>query len=181
MRPPAPLAPGLLQADTIYIIAIFSSIFAEMYLNNGFVHHLVRDRGASEGMKPLLPTLKERQRYVLYETITVHPLGLDISDILLQRLAEILGVFGSGRCGVLSISYDQSTQSGILRCNHDAVLELKAALLMVTHVGKTPCIIRIRGVSGTLEGSKRFLPNVASAQKTTKETTKGLRVQRLKV
>ena len=132
-------------------------------------------------MKPLLPTLKERQRYVLYETITVHPLGLDISDILLQRLAELLGVFGSGRAGVLSVSYDSHTQSGILRCNHDAVLELKAAFIMVTHIGKTPCIIRIRGVSGTLQGAKRFLPSASSAQKTTKETTKGLRVQKIKV
>jgi RNase P/RNase MRP subunit POP5 len=123
-------------------------------------------------MKPLLPTHKERQRYIVYEVITAHT-NDDISDALLQRIAELLGVFGMADAGVLSVAYDTATKTGILRVNHDQVHRVSAALTMVTHLGRTPAIVRTRGVSGILAKSKRFLPE--SARRTTKETTKGLR------
>jgi ribonuclease P/MRP protein subunit POP5 len=124
-------------------------------------------------MKPLLPTLKERQRYIAYEVITTHPMQQDISDQLLQRLAQTLGVFGMADAGVLSISYEQQTQTGILRVNHNQVVRVRAALLLATHIGRTQVIIRTLGVSGMLNKVKRFLPSVA--RRTTKETTKGVR------
>lgn len=124
-------------------------------------------------MKPLLPTLKERQRYIAYEAITAHAIPNDISDALLHRLSEILGVFGMADAGILSISYEQSTQTGILRVNHDQVPRVKAALLMITHLGKQQVIIRTLGVSGMLNKVKRFLPD--AAKRTTKATTRGLR------
>lgn len=123
-------------------------------------------------MKPLLPTLKERQRYIVYEVISAHAMQ-DISDTLLQRLSELLGVFGMADAGILSVSYDMKTQTGILRCNHDQVHRVKAALLMVTHLGRTQVVIRTHGVSGILKKVKRFMPE--ESRKTTKETTKGLR------
>jgi hypothetical protein len=67
-------------------------------------------------MKPLLPTLKERQRYIVYEVISAHPMP-DISETLLHRLSELLGVFGMADAGILSVSYDIATQTGILRVN----------------------------------------------------------------
>jgi RNase P/RNase MRP subunit POP5 len=135
---------------------------------------LYEKKGASEGMKPLLPTLKERQRYIVYEVISAHPVQ-DISEPLLQKLAETLGVFGMADAGVLSVSYDTTSQTGILRVNHDQVVRVRAALLMITHLGRTQVIIRTRGVSGILKKAKRFLPQ--GAKRTTKETTKGLRKQ----
>lgn len=124
-------------------------------------------------MKPLLPTLKERQRYIAYEVITAQPMRHDISDLLLQRLSETLGVFGMAKAGVLSVSYHQESQTGILRTNHDQVLAVRAALLMTTHLGRQPVIIRTLGVSGILDKVKRFLPD--GARRTTKQSTKGVR------
>jgi RNase P/RNase MRP subunit POP5 len=123
-------------------------------------------------MKPLLPTLKERQRYIAYEVISLHAME-DISELLLHKLAEILGVFGSADAGMLSVSYDSKTHSGILRVNHNQVARVRAAMLMITHLGKTPVIIRTTGVSGILKKVKRFLPE--ESRRTSRETTKGLR------
>jgi RNase P/RNase MRP subunit POP5 len=123
-------------------------------------------------MKPLLPTLKERQRYIVYEVISLHTME-DISELLLQRLSEILGVFGAAEAGMLSVSYDPRTQTGILRVNHDEVARVRAAMLMITHLGKASVIIRTRGVSGILNKAKRFMPE--ASRRTSKETTKGLR------
>ena len=75
--------------------------------------------------------------------------------------------------GILSVSYDNTTQTGILRVNHDQVTRVKAALLLITHIGRTQTIVRTHGVSGMLEKVKRFMPE--TARRTTKETTKGLR------
>jgi ribonuclease P/MRP protein subunit POP5 len=124
-------------------------------------------------MKPLLPTLKERQRYLVYEVITANSIGHDISDPLLQSIASVLGVFGMAEAGVLSVSYDQATQTGILRCNHDQVGRVRAALVMTTHLGRQQVLIRTLGVSGMIGKAKRFLPD--PERKTTKATTKGLR------
>jgi RNase P/RNase MRP subunit POP5 len=126
-------------------------------------------------MKPLLPTLKERQRYIVYEVITSSAIGQDISDALLHRLAEILGTFGMADAGILSVSYDVTTQTGILRVNHDQVVRVKAVLLMITHLGRSQVLLRTHGVSGILKKAKRFVPE--SARRTTKATTKGLRSQ----
>lgn len=127
-------------------------------------------------MKPLLPTLKERQRYIVYEVITAHQANADISEQLLQRLSDILGTFGMADAGILSVSYDTKTQTGILRVNHTEVPKVRAALLMITHLGKQQVLIRTLGVSGILKKSKRFLAE--SARRTTKATTHGLRESR---
>jgi len=111
-------------------------------------------------MKPLLPTLKERQRYIVYEVITAHHLGQDASDMLLQQLLEILGVFGSAKAGLLSVSYNTQLQRGVLRVNHDQVITIKAALLMMTHLGKTKSIVRTLLVAGTLKKAKPLVPGM---------------------
>jgi RNase P/RNase MRP subunit POP5 len=109
-------------------------------------------------MKPLLPTLKERHRYVVYELITAHPLEQDISATLLGRVEEILGVFGMADAGVLPVTYDPKTQVGILRVTHTEVPRVRAALLLVTHLDRTSVLIRTRGISGMLNKARRFLP-----------------------
>jgi RNase P/RNase MRP subunit POP5 len=123
-------------------------------------------------MKPLLPTLKERQRYVAYEIITRQPID-DISDTLLRSLAETLGTIGMARAGILSVHYDAQSQTGILRVNHDQVQNTRAALILTTYLGRTPVLIRTLGVSGILNKATRFIPE--TARRTLKEHTKGLR------
>lgn len=123
-------------------------------------------------MKPLLPTWRERKRYIVYEVITAHPTPRDFSTPLLERLGEQLGVFGAAKAGILSVQYDTRTQTGILRAAHTATPEVRAALLMITHLGRQEVLIRTLGISGALAGARRFLPKGVELTATT--TTKGL-------
>ena len=107
-------------------------------------------------MKPLLPTLKERKRYVVYQVLTAHPLRRSIRDELLASLTRQLGVQGMAEAGILSVTHDQDAQTGILRVSHAHVAKLRAALLMTTHLGRTKVCIRTLGVSGILRKTARF-------------------------
>jgi len=107
-------------------------------------------------MKPLLPTLKEKKRYVKYQIITATPLRRDVSGELLDRVTTLLGVFGTAEAGLLSIRYDPETQTGILRTSVKALPKIKVALLMTTFLGRTKVCIRTLGVSGILKKTERF-------------------------
>ena len=115
-------------------------------------------------MRPLQPTLKERKRYIVYEIITSSPIKGDVPGLLLDKLSELLGVFGVAKAGLLSIAYDK--QHGIIRCAHDQQKEVRAALTMIRFLGRTRVIIRVLGVSGILAKSKRFLPHEIPRQHT---------------
>jgi RNase P/RNase MRP subunit POP5 len=107
-------------------------------------------------MKPLLPTLKERKRYIVYRVITAHPLRRDVSGELLRHLAGTLGAFGMAEAGILSVRYDETAQTGVLRVAHTHVAKAKAALLMAGYLGKTKVCVRTLGVSGILRKAQRF-------------------------
>ncbi len=119
-----------------------------------------RRRKKRVGMKPLLPTLKEKKRYVKYQVITASPLRRDVSDELLQRLRRTLGVFGSAEAGLLSIHYDTRTQTGVLRTSVAALPKVRAALLLTTFLSRTRVAIRTLGVSGILKKTDRFKPRM---------------------
>ena len=108
-------------------------------------------------MKPLLPTLKENKRYIAYEVMTAHPLQRDASADVVRQLSQVLGTFGMARAGILSISYDEKTQSGVLRVATSQVGMVRAALLMTSYLGKQRVCMRTLGVSGILRKTQRFV------------------------
>ena len=108
-------------------------------------------------MKPLLPTLKETKRYVVYELISERPAPGGEREVL-RHLQATLGLFDAAKAGVLAVRYDEQAQTGVLRCAHTSVDKLKAALLLLTNVQGVPVIPRVRGVSGILQKTARFAP-----------------------
>jgi ribonuclease P/MRP protein subunit POP5 len=108
-------------------------------------------------MKPLQPTMRETKRYLVYELITQRPVGMGEGDVL-RHLSSTLGLFDGAKAGVLPVRYDEKTQTGVLRVNHTSVDKVKAALLLLKTVGGAKAIARVRGVSGVLNKTQRFLP-----------------------
>lgn len=101
-------------------------------------------------MRPLLPTLKEKKRYVRYRVISARPLERDVGGEVLRSLHDTLGVFGAAEAGLLSVSYDVRSQTGIIRCSLAALEKVKASLLMAGYLGRTRVVIRTLRVSGIL-------------------------------
>jgi ribonuclease P/MRP protein subunit POP5 len=108
-------------------------------------------------MKPLLPTLKEKKRYVVYELISDEPLKGGDADVL-AHLRATLGLFDGAKAGLLPVRYDAEIQTGVLRCSTASVDKVKAALLLLKTVKGIPVIPHVRGVSGILNKTTRFVP-----------------------
>lgn len=50
--------------------------------------------------------------------------------------------------------YDEKSQKGVLKCAHDRIEHVRAALAMITMVGETRAIVRIIGVTGTIKSAR---------------------------
>lgn len=109
-------------------------------------------------MKPLLPTLKERKRYILFEVnssqgIEKGKVGEQVNKICLRFLGEL----GMAKAGVqfLPETYNKRTGKGIIRVGHKYVDEVKAALALIDKMdGKKANVnvLKVSGVIGKLKG-----------------------------
>ncbi len=110
-------------------------------------------------MKPLLPTLKEKKRYVVYELLTRERVAGSPEREILTHLRNTLGLFDAAAAGILPVQYDGKRQAGILRVSTRSLDKVRGAFLLLKSVERQRVVPRIIGVSGTLAGARRFLPN----------------------
>jgi len=107
--------------------------------------------------KPLPPSLRTQKRYLVFEIISENQIEYgnlitSIWDSAINFLGEIL----SSRAGIWIIQnlYDEKTQKGIIRCNHEFVEEVRTALSLIHVIGETKAIVKILGVTGTIKSAR---------------------------
>jgi ribonuclease P/MRP protein subunit POP5 len=104
-------------------------------------------------MKKLLPSLRERKRYLVFEVLAKNEISRD------ELAKEITSASHSlyGDIGVSTISpklLDFNGKSGILRCAQDRVNEARAILATVNNINGAPLTLRVVGISGTIKAAK---------------------------
>ena len=109
-------------------------------------------------MKPILPSLKQKKRYIVFEIVSkskirdIHA----VSEAISQKLCSFMGTFGAGKAGVIVLNnYDTTKQRGIIKVSNKAVHQVKSALMMITKIGRKKAIVRSVGVSGILKKAKQ--------------------------
>ena len=117
---------------------------------------------AKKKLKPLLPTLREKKRYLAFEVLSKDKIAdFDtVSNAILHASAEFLGQLGVSKAGLLVLSdkWDKNSQRGIVRVSHNHVDSLKAALTMIGKINDNEAIVKSVGVSGILnKAEKRYL------------------------
>jgi ribonuclease P/MRP protein subunit POP5 len=108
-------------------------------------------------IKPLLPTLKEKKRYLAFEVISDEKLNFNqISNQITYKSKEYLGILGSGKAGiqVLKESWDYKKQRGIIRVNNKWVHQLKSCFLFINKIDGKNTAIKSLGLSGILKKAK---------------------------
>ncbi|MFH1589314.1 MAG: Rpp14/Pop5 family protein [archaeon] len=105
-------------------------------------------------LKPLLPTLKEKKRYVVYEVLCEEDLKEDLSKEIVKKVTSILGVFDSAKAGVQSIEYDNKQHKGVLRVAVKQVDKLKMSLALINALNDKELTIRTIGASGILKKAR---------------------------
>lgn len=105
-------------------------------------------------LKPILPSLREKKRYLAFEVLSKSRIKSysSVSKAIWQGMLSFNGTRGAAQAGMMLLpeKYDDKTQRGIIRVNHKAVDALKGSLVLVQDIDNTPSIVRSLGVSGSL-------------------------------
>ncbi len=105
-------------------------------------------------LKPVLPSLKEKKRYVAFRVISPKKVQRqDVIHTIEDTLTSSLGWFGRAQAGawLVSDSWDDSSQSGLIRVNHRFVDQIKGSLTFINSITESPVLVRSIGVSGILK------------------------------
>lgn len=108
--------------------------------------------------KPLLPSLKEKKRYLVYETVSARPLPhQDIMTAITTTLHTFLGTLTMAKAGIQHLS-TTTQNTGIIRVSAKYADHVRAALCTVRNINKTEAMVRSVGLSGTLHKARlKFL------------------------
>lgn len=105
-------------------------------------------------LKPILPSLREKKRYLVFEVISKEKVTDEnaVSDAIWNCSLQFLGKFGTAKAGIIVLSnkWDKDRQRGIIKVSHKYVDALKAALLFADKIENRGVIFRSLGVSGIL-------------------------------
>ena len=114
---------------------------------------------AKAKIKPLLPSLREKKRYLVYEVISKSSFNdaAHVNKAILDASKEFLGNLGMARAGIIAMSdqWNADTQRGIMRVNNKHVEDLKASLVFAGSVDGKEAIVRSIGASGILKKAKQ--------------------------
>ena len=115
-----------------------------------------------KGLKPLLPSLKEKKRYLAFEIISKSKIKAfsEVSKAIWTSTLSYAGTKGAARMGiwVLPEKYNPEKQKGIIRIGHRNMDELKASLTLIKEIEQQPAIVRSIGASGILaKAEKKYI------------------------
>ena len=114
---------------------------------------------AKAKIKPLLPSLREKKRYLAYEVISRGRFNdaLHVNKAIVEAAKEFLGNLGMARAGIITMGdqWNTDTQRGIIRVNNKHVDDLKASLVFAGNIEGKEAIVRSIGASGILKKAKQ--------------------------
>ena len=105
-------------------------------------------------LKPVLPSLREKKRYVVFEVISKEKIkdAESVSNAVWHCSLQFLGQLGTAKAGIMVLNnkWNPELQRGIIKVSHKHVDAVKAALTFANKVDNTDVIFRSLGVSGIL-------------------------------
>ncbi|MBS3100919.1 hypothetical protein J4204_02200 [Candidatus Woesearchaeota archaeon] len=110
-------------------------------------------------LKPVLPSLREKKRYVAFEVISREKItdADAVSGAIMDSSLRLLGQLGVAKAGlmVLGNKWDSKLQRGIIKVSHRHVDALKASLVFADKIHSNEAIFRSLGVSGILRKAEQ--------------------------
>ena len=98
-------------------------------------------------IKPLLPVLKEKKRYILFEIDSSNKMA-NIDKEIQMQLRSFIGDMGLARAGLKFVK--NKDNKGIIQVNHKSVDEIKTGLALIKDIDAAPVRIRTLKVSGII-------------------------------
>lgn len=106
-------------------------------------------------IKPILPTLRERKRYLVYEVISNRKLAHEsVKKEIKKSILDFIGELGYAKSGVI-IMDDWKNNKGLIKINHNFVDQIKASLSLIKTIDDQKVIVKSSGLSGILNKSRK--------------------------
>jgi len=106
-------------------------------------------------IKPVLPSLREKKRYLAFEIISDKKIEntTDISNAINTGCINFFGEQGMAKAGLIFLNdkYNKQNQRGLIKVSNKMTDNLKAALCFVKEIDSQKVILRSVGVSGILK------------------------------
>lgn len=99
----------------------------------------------------LIPTLREKRRYLLFEIACSSASEPEAKQALYAGLLAFLGEHGVALANPKLIEYDAKTRRGILRCRRDAVEGVRQAVALISDVNARRARVDVIKVSGSIK------------------------------
>ncbi|MFH1376726.1 MAG: Rpp14/Pop5 family protein [Candidatus Woesearchaeota archaeon] len=100
-------------------------------------------------MKPLLPSLKEKKRYIVYKIISENNIDTKLAQTEIKnQCLKFLGELGYSKAGI------QTIDQNIIKVNTKYLNETKMALGLIKKINDKKAIVDVTGVSGIIKKAK---------------------------
>ncbi|HLG24048.1 MAG TPA: Rpp14/Pop5 family protein [Candidatus Nanoarchaeia archaeon] len=112
-------------------------------------------------LKPLLPSLREKKRYLAFEIISKSKIDdfKLVENAIFSSLHNLTGVIGLAKAGIIPMEdkWNPNLQMGIIKVSHLCVDELKSALALCKSINGSEVIFKSLKVTGVLNEAVRRL------------------------
>lgn len=109
-------------------------------------------------MMKLLPSLRQKKRYVVFEIHSPKTFSFsEVKEEAENALRQFLGQLGMAKAGIMFVKEKYKNQRFILKVNHTMVDECKAGVMLIKKIKNIPVITRSVVVSGTLKKASSYL------------------------
>jgi ribonuclease P/MRP protein subunit POP5 len=106
-------------------------------------------------MTTVLPTLREKKRYIAFEVISKQPVtdAQKVYEAINSSVHSYIGTKGASEAGIIMLreKYDSRSQRGLVKVSHKAMDNLRASLSLIESINNTKVIVRSMGASGALK------------------------------
>lgn len=106
-------------------------------------------------IKRILPSLREKKRYVAFEVISDQKLNRDeVNEAIFDANLGYLGELDCAKANLSIFGYDEKAKKGIIKVNNHYIDYVKASLALIKRIKNSKVIIKTIGVSGILKKLK---------------------------
>ena len=103
------------------------------------------------------PTSKEKKRYIYFKVHSKNPLKFqEVRNAGWDSVLDLIGELGTGKANLHFVKnlWDPKNQTGVIRCSHLFVDQIKLGLSLIHHIGDEQVIFQTLRVSGTIKGTR---------------------------
>jgi RNase P/RNase MRP subunit POP5 len=95
---------------------------------------------------------RERRRYLALKVQSEDPFNeMTVMDTIEASILRLFGEYGASQAGLRLIEYVPQNNQVVIRCNHQALEKVRAAVTSITKINEKTAAIHVVVVSGTLK------------------------------